>query len=337
MNEMKIPLRCMDRIFKINHLQFEPTNQCNLKCSICLHSLDTSGNEFGEISFDDFKKTVDQFSGIEEITLQGVGEPFLAKDIFLMVKYARQKNITAGSITNATLLSEEYCRGIIESGLSLLRASVDSCNPDTYSKIKVGSDINQVMGNLKRLNRIKKELKSETPRLSINTVLLRENINELKPLIELAVEVGANQIWLIPLFIFGKGLAVQEESMSSHKELFLEKIIEAKSWAEKHNIKLESGICVDQHPASEALSQEQDWPCTRGCYINFKGELSPCCNIFYSFGNIIQNPLYDLWNVGRYAKFRTYILENRPSCKKCKFDIDQLKILENSVTEKSAL
>lgn len=313
--------------FRITRLQIESTNRCNLRCSICWHTL---GNirDFGEIPFVDFKRIIDQFDYLEGINLQGLGEPFLTKDIFLMIEYSRKKGIAVWLASNVTLLNENICEKIIKSGLSLLRISIDARNPKVYSKIKVGSDISIVMQNIKTLNKLKKEFKSETPKLAINTVVLKSNIDELINIVELANELEIDEISLIPLVVFNKGLATKEESMFSNRELFLQKISAAKRLAEKYNITFESGVSMERHPESEDLPQKDVPQCLNGSYINYRGELSPCCNISYAFGNIIQKSLNDLWDSKKYERFREYILNNKPTCLKCNFDIEHLKILD---------
>lgn len=314
-------------IFKITQLQIESTNKCNLKCSICWHTLGRV-RQYGELSFYDFKKITEQFEHIKEINLQGLGEPFLARDIFLMIEYARKNDIFVWLTTNATLLTEDYCRNVVKSGLSLLRLSIDTVRPKVYSRIKVGSDIRRVIGNIKTLNRIKKELKSESPRLSINTVALKSNISELKELVELARDLEIGEISLLPLVVFGRGMATEKESMSSDKDLFFNKISEAKEIAMAYNININSGVSMERHPESRDFPQVEIPQCINSCYVNYRGDLSPCCNIVYSFGNIIEKGFAALWNNKKYVDFRNYILNNRPSCFQCNKLIDRFKMLD---------
>ncbi|GEM_PF-611489 len=313
--------------FKITRLQVESTINCNLRCSICWHTLGNVRDK-GEFYFKDFKMIVDQFEHLEGINLQGLGEPFLAKDIFLMIEYARKKGIDVWLASNGTLLNEAYCEKIVRSGLSLIRLSIDARQPEIYNKIRVGADINRVIQNIKNLNKFKKEFNSETPRLAINTVVLKSNIGELTGLVELAKELEASELSLIPLVVFDKGLSTKDESMSSNKVFFTEKILEAKKLAEINNISFESGISMERHPDTKDLPQFVIPQCVNGCYINYKGELSPCCNISYSLGSIVRSSFKELWEGRKYADFRKYILNNKPTCLKCNLDIDHRKILD---------
>src|SRR5947209_9161247 len=89
-------------------LQVEPVGQCNLRCQMCSIPFRQDGPPFGPVAFMDFDvftRLVDQFTELEEIQLQGLGEPMMHPRFFEMIEYAVARGIKVGTNTNATLLT----------------------------------------------------------------------------------------------------------------------------------------------------------------------------------------------------------------------------------------
>lgn len=77
----------------VKDLCFEIIESCPNECKFC--SSNSCINKKQIISFEDFKRVIDYFineGGIEELSLSG-GEPFLHKDLFKMVEYAKSFGI----------------------------------------------------------------------------------------------------------------------------------------------------------------------------------------------------------------------------------------------------
>src|SRR3989344_6910752 len=84
----------------------ESTNNCNLDCVMCPRQEMIRPVEDMRVPL--FEQTVDQLAGKTEfIWLQDYGEPFLNKNIFAMIRYARAKGLKVGISTNGTVLTEK--------------------------------------------------------------------------------------------------------------------------------------------------------------------------------------------------------------------------------------
>ena len=73
------------------------------------------------MSWDLFRKIVDQLPNIERAVLHGVGEPMLVKALPKMVRYLKDRGIYVLFNTNGTVLSEKNGRALIEAELDELR------------------------------------------------------------------------------------------------------------------------------------------------------------------------------------------------------------------------
>lgn len=94
---------------KGKRLYINITNKCNVECPFCCMYSSTRNNRF--MSFDTFKRIVDETEGSFELQLEG-GEPLLHKNLFLFLEYAVSTNRCTKIIllTNGILLEEHINR-----------------------------------------------------------------------------------------------------------------------------------------------------------------------------------------------------------------------------------
>lgn len=102
--------------FDLKGFYLEITSKCNLRC---LHCYNESGILKNEISFELFKRLIDEFDEKPDITFSG-GEPLLHPDIWKMLEYAQDKiNNDSVLITNATLITDEIAKKLTASGIGV--------------------------------------------------------------------------------------------------------------------------------------------------------------------------------------------------------------------------
>jgi len=109
-------------------LQVEPVGQCNLRCQMCPIQFRRDGPPHGPrafMDFDVFTRLIDEFPDLEELQLQGLGEPMMHPRFFDMVAHAGRRGIRVGTNTNLTLLNARRAELCVTSGLSELHASID--------------------------------------------------------------------------------------------------------------------------------------------------------------------------------------------------------------------
>src|SRR5260370_3600183 len=122
---------------------------------------------------------------MERAVLHGLGEPLLNKDLPRMIAHLKARGVYVLFNTNATLLTSEWSRALIESGLDELRCSIDGADPRTYARIRGAPLLHKIIKNLTTFMRIQKEMASSTPRASIWMTSMKENIAELPTLLRL--------------------------------------------------------------------------------------------------------------------------------------------------------
>ena len=104
--------------------RIENTNHCNAECTMCPRELLTRPK--GVMPFEHFEKLVRECAakGLEELHLQGFGEPFIDKEITKKIRLAADLGIPhLFMVTNASLIDEELAEAIVKSGLHRIKIS----------------------------------------------------------------------------------------------------------------------------------------------------------------------------------------------------------------------
>ena len=87
-------------------LNIENVSRCNFRCTMCVVAEWPKGQRAEDMTFDDFRRLIDEQYGLVEIKLQGIGEPLMQRgdEFFEMIRYARSKHIWVRTTTNASQL-----------------------------------------------------------------------------------------------------------------------------------------------------------------------------------------------------------------------------------------
>jgi MoaA/NifB/PqqE/SkfB family radical SAM enzyme len=83
---------------------------------------------------------------------------------------------------------------IVSSGLDSLIVALDGANQESYSRYRIGGDIQKIFRCLELVRRAKESLGSRTPLVNVRTVVNRENEPELGDIEEIARKYGANLV-----------------------------------------------------------------------------------------------------------------------------------------------
>lgn len=158
----------------------ELTDMCNLDCIMCDRNSMTRPSGLMDMKL--FKKVIDDASaiGVPEVKLNRFGEPLLHPKLIEMIKYAKDRGIRRVYFTsNATLLDEKKAAALISSGLDSITFSVDGATKETYERIRVKSNYDRVVNNIRRFIEIRNMLGQKKPHVVINTIYMEDTKNEI--------------------------------------------------------------------------------------------------------------------------------------------------------------
>ena len=323
-------------------LQVEVTGACNLRCRMCLvRYAPAVGRREGALALEQFVELVDSLPRLRKLTLQGLGEPLLSPHLLEMVGYAARRGAEVGFNTNGTLLDRATVERLISAGLAWLHVSLDGATAETYEDVRHGPGLRprpgqfeRVVSNLRGLMETRRALASPTPRVQVVFVAMRRNVDELELLVELAAEVGVDELFVQNLshdFADTAGSApygelrdyVEEEALfRSGDDAAEEAFTRASARAERLGVPLRLPRVVDRPDRRRRGERGCGWP-WESAYVTHRGEVQPCCMVMGSerakLGSLGARPFQEVWRGGPYRRFRERLLGEDPPevCRGC--------------------
>ena len=183
------------RPFKPLYVKMKVFYGCNLKCEMCNHWRETREPP---VSADRLKEVLNELAelGTKKIHISG-GEPMLRPQVPDMIEHASALGIKVTMTTNGTLIDKVKAKRLVEAGLRGVNISIDSPIRKMHEKIRgVEGAFKVTIKAVELFNRFRHKGKLT---IRINTVVSRTNYQTLETLPDLAHELGADGINLIPV------------------------------------------------------------------------------------------------------------------------------------------
>lgn len=302
----------------------ETTLACNLACVMCHRRELAKRRKVMNISLENFKKIIDDIPTLLQVKLQGMGEPLLTPDLFDMIRYAKSKGIIANFVSNGKIMTRQNAKDTIESGLDRVYFSIDSADPAQYAAIRAGGNLETVIENVGGFMTERKALGSKTPYVGIWMLLFKENLNQLRGVIDIAKQAGVDEL-VVQTEITDRGKSDWKNiiaSMQSKNESETDHALsDARMYAKEQGVR----FSVQSYVAGVFKKRREDM-CTwawKSLYITSQGDVSPCCIIadpdIIGLGNIYEEGFKNLWNNKKYQVLRKQFLDgNIPAaCRGC--------------------
>ncbi|MCJ7521138.1 MAG: SPASM domain-containing protein [Dehalococcoidia bacterium] len=180
---------------KPRKLNIEVTTRCNLNCAMCMRKL--WKEDGSDMTMETYRALLPIFPEIEAVNIIGIGEPLLNENVIEMIRLGKEHLPPNGAFsltTNATLLDDTMAKQLVSSGLDDIVVSIDGATSGTYNEIRKDASLDQVLTNVERLNKAKKKLGIQTPRIGFEFVAMKRNISELPQVVDLAARYSISFI-----------------------------------------------------------------------------------------------------------------------------------------------
>jgi len=149
--------------------------------------------ESGDMPLSMYRKISEYFDRVENIHLQGWGEPLLSPDIFEMVHMAKTKHCSVSLTTNGVNVTPDISKRLIQEGLDIIAISIAGATKETHERIRCGSNFEQLVENIKGLSDLKARTKSKKPKMVISFLMTKINYEELPDIVHLSKNMGVNE------------------------------------------------------------------------------------------------------------------------------------------------
>ena len=174
------------RQHRLLSVHWELTYRCNERCTHCYLDVLSPGSQIpGELSTDEAKRVIDELAELGALTLSfSGGEVFLRKDIFEISQYARRKGFAVRYFTNGILIKPSIADQIAAVKPVVVEMSVYGADAATHDGITM------VPGSFDLTMRAIRLLLERGVRCLIKTPIMKENIDQVEALQQLANDMG---------------------------------------------------------------------------------------------------------------------------------------------------
>jgi MoaA/NifB/PqqE/SkfB family radical SAM enzyme len=288
-------------------LTIEPTNVCNLSCPLCVTGNGSMERANGRMDFETYRRLIDELADRAiYLVLFHQGEPYLHRQFNEFVAYAKRRGLYVTTSSNAHYFDEKTAEATVASGLDTIIISVDGATPETYSRYRVGGSLEKVLAGTRNLVAAKKRLRSKTPYIYLQCLIMQHNEHELAAMEELARDLGVDRF--LKKTVQVATFAEAQEWLPAADRFRRYNLTE-----ENFTVKGGKGACP------------RPWLTT---LVNWDGSVSPCC--FDKNGRHLTGDLQTtssfaaVWQSDGYAGFRQKMLTNRREidiCRNCNYGI----------------
>jgi len=295
-------------------ISFEPTTSCNLRCPECPSGLREFTRPTGMLQKDFFRQTIDEIhKELLYLIFYFQGEPYLNKDFLEMVKYAHDKGIYTATSTNAHYLTDENAKKTVESGLDRLIISIDGTTQDVYQQYRVGGKLDKVLEGARNIVKWKKELKSKTPFIFFQFLVVKPNEHQIEAVKTLGKEIGVDQVRF-------KTAQVYDYENDPHQLIpTIDKYSRYK-------------VDKDGNMQSKSGMGNHCWKLWHQNVITWDGLVVPCCfdkDAMHQLGNLKMQSFKEVWHNDNYKQFRRELMTSRKNIDICANCSEGLKVWED--------
>ncbi|WP_020676750.1 mycofactocin radical SAM maturase [Geopsychrobacter electrodiphilus] len=289
------------------NLTWEVTLACNLRCRHCLSS--SAEPAEGELSTEEALALVEQLhgEGVFQINFGG-GEPFMRPDFLHILDACHELGIMTCISTNGTLITPELVERLSRNRLVAIQVSLDGAQQSTCEAIRGKGTFNIALKALELL------AKSEIP-TSINTVLTRENADEIQALQDLAGRIGVT-LRISRFRPSGRGADNWQELRPTPTQL-----LAFSAWlAKNQNVRTGDSFFSLTSQERQGLGLNLCGAAKLTCCVSPTGMVYPCAFLQsdrFEAGNLRKNSFKEIWdNSEIFASFRGLRIHSCEDCQR---------------------
>ena len=265
------------------------------------------GSEEGDFTLDEAKTLIDEITSLAKpvVVLSG-GEPLLRKDVFEIASYGTSKGLRMALATNGSLVNDEICEKIKESGIRIVSLSLDG------STAEIHDDFRKEKGAFEGTLRASDYFKKHGIEFLINSSFTKRNQHDIENAYKLAKSIGAVAWYMFMIVPMGRGEELMAELISTddyddilkwHFEMELqEKEMLVRPTCAPHYYRIIQEEAKAKDLDFERRNLSFGTGGAKGCiaaqsiaFIGSKGDVQPCSYFPESAGNVKKQGFRDVW------------------------------------------
>ena len=167
-------------------LAWEVTGRCNLNCIHCRASASMTSHDT-DFTTEEAKRFIDDITSFcSPVLVLSGGEPLLRPDLFEIAAYGTSKGLRMCIATNGTLVTDEVCGRMRESGIKIVSLSLDG------STAAVHDDFRKQPGAFEATLRAAETFTRNGIKFLVNSSFAKRNQHDIPATYRLATRIGAH-------------------------------------------------------------------------------------------------------------------------------------------------
>ncbi|MCK5511261.1 MAG: radical SAM protein [Thermodesulfovibrionia bacterium] len=316
----------MEKLLKV--ISWNITKKCNLRCTHCYLPADHTRKDLPrvpsslDLTTQEALGVIDQIARVnpEVMLILSGGEPLLREDVFELAGYASEKGMMVVLGSNGILINNEVAVALKQKGVFGVSISLDSVNPEIHESTR------SYKGSWERAVNAVTTCNSNGLSVQINTVVTKNNYEEIPELIACAQNLGAKVFSPFFLVCTGRGEDVTDITPEQYEKVLS---VLLKSQKKYKDIMIRTRcaptfrrLLYQNNPDSYLLKMDSG-KCMAGthyCRLTPEGDVTPCPYIPLPVGNVRAQSFKDIWEGSKeFSSLRKPSLKGR--CKECEFQL----------------
>jgi MoaA/NifB/PqqE/SkfB family radical SAM enzyme len=288
-------------------IAWEITRRCNLRCVHCRSSSEMEMKGHPDFSTEEAYRVLDDIvSYAQPVVVLSGGEPLTRKDVFEIAQYGTAKGLRMCLATNGTLVTDDICEKIKQSGIRIVSLSLDGADATVHDDFR--SEKGAFAGTINAAKLFKKH----GIEFIINSSFTKRNQEQIPLVYKLAKELGATAWYMFMIVPTGRGEEIMNELIS--KEDY-DKILDWHYDMEKEeDLLLVRPTCAPHYYRVTLQRAKEDGEkfkkrtlkfstggskgCLAGqliCLIDVDGNVLPCSYFNLPAGNVREKSFKEIW------------------------------------------
>jgi heme b synthase len=319
-----------DRKFEPKWLAWEITGKCNLNCIHC-RSSSTIGSDQGDFTLEEAKALIDEITAFAKpvVVLSG-GEPLLREDVFEIAAYGTSKGLRMALATNGSLVNDEICSRIKESGIRIVSLSLDG------STARIHDDFRKQPGAFEGTLRAAEYFRKYGIEFLVNSSFTKRNQKDIPNVYKLAKKIGSVAWYMFMIVPMGRGEELMAELISKedydeilkwHFDMELqEKEMLVRPTCAPHYYRI-----VQQEAEARGIDFARrnlkfGTGGSKGCiaaqsiaFIGSRGDVQPCSYFPRVAGNLKEQSFREIWEDSRIFQDLRSFKDYKGRCGSCEY------------------
>jgi len=274
-------------------------------------------------------KIEELFPYLTEVRWNDAGELFATSKTVEYLDFINKHPVPISSVSTSLTLTHRYMEELFSGGITHLSVSVDGATGKIYESIRQGASFDRVMENLRLINETKIQRGLTYPHITLVFISMKRNIHELPDFVDLAKNVGAENIHVLRLLPGPERVELEEQVDPQVEKKYYALALDR---ALKHGIELKHVVLenkeftgiehsnvedsgtgapfpVQSLPLESNLDEKMPYCLApwQEVVVGVEGEIRPCCFMEREMGHLKDNSFLEIWNGERYQDLRSKV------------------------------